>query len=92
MPDGIVAATDVVAIAAIRALGARGIAVPRDVSITGYDDSLLAAQATPPLTTVRQDVAQGAALVVDRLFRRIGGDLCERVVLTPELVVRATAP
>jgi len=91
-PDGIVGATDVVAIAAIRALRGRGLSVPNDVSITGYNDSSIAAQAIPPLTTVRQDVAQCSSLVVDRLFWRIGGELCERVILTPELVIRITAP
>jgi DNA-binding LacI/PurR family transcriptional regulator len=91
-PDGIVAASDVVAVAAIRALRERGLMVPDDVLVTGYDDSPIAAQATPPLTTVRQDVAQGSAQLVDRLLRRIGGDLCERMILTPELIIRASAP
>lgn len=91
-PDGVVAASDVVAIAAIRALRERGLLVPDDVLVTGYDDSPLASQTIPPLTTIRQDVAQGAAQLVDRLIRRMGGDLCERIILTPELVIRASAP
>ncbi len=92
VPDGIVGATDVVAIATIRALGGRGLSVPGDVWITGYNDIPLAAQVTPPLTTVRQDVVKGAALMVDSLFRRIDGELCDSVVMTPELVIRASAP
>jgi DNA-binding LacI/PurR family transcriptional regulator len=91
-PDGIVGSTDVVAIAAIRALRERGVSVPNEVSVTGYDDSPIASQAIPPLTTVKQDVPQCASLVVDRLLRRIGGEACERVVLKPELVIRASAP
>ena len=91
-PDGVVASSDVVAVAAIRALRERGLRVPEDVPVTGYDDSALAAQATPPLTSVRQDVVRGSTELVDRLIRRIGGDLCDRVILDPELVIRASAP
>lgn len=90
--DGIVAASDVIAIAAIRALAERGIAVPDDVAVVGYDDVPLASQIAPSLTTIRQDLREGANQLVDRLFRRLGGDLCEPVVMQPELVVRASAP
>ncbi|RYD81475.1 MAG: LacI family transcriptional regulator, partial [Sphingomonadales bacterium] len=67
------------------------ITVPGDIAVTGFDDSPLAAQVTPSLTTVRQDVGQGAAHLVDRLFRRLGGDLCDPVIMVPELIVRASA-
>jgi DNA-binding LacI/PurR family transcriptional regulator len=91
-PDGIVAASDVIAIAAIRALGERGLSVPDQVAVVGYDDVPLASQMTPSLTTIRQDLGQGAHQLVDRLFRRLGGDLCEPIVMRPELVLRASAP
>ncbi len=91
-PDGLVAGSDVIAAAAIRALRERGLSVPDDVAIVGYDDVPMAAQMTPALTTVRQDVRQGAAHLVDRLFRRIGVEPCESVVMKPELVIRASAP
>ena len=91
-PDGIVAASDVIAMAAIRALSDRGMTVPGDVAVVGYDDIPLASQVAPALTTVRQDLRLGASHLVDSLFRRLGGDLCDPVVMAPELVVRATAP
>lgn len=90
IPDGIVAASDVVAMAAIRALGERGLRVPEDVAVVGYDDVALAAHTAPPLTTIRQPIEDGAALMVDLLFRRIAGEDAASVVLAPELVVRGT--
>jgi len=90
LPDGIVAASDVVAITALRALSERGIAVPQDIRIIGYDDLPFAAQTIPPLTTVRQDLVAGAAHLVDLLYRRIGGERTDSVVLEPSLVVRAS--
>ncbi|WP_165321716.1 LacI family DNA-binding transcriptional regulator [Rhizorhabdus phycosphaerae] len=90
-PDGIVAASDVIAMAAVRALADRGLAVPADVSVIGYDDVPTAAQFSPALTTIRQDIRRGAFEMVDRLFRRIAGDACDSVVMEPELVLRASA-
>ncbi len=88
IPDGIVAATDVIAMAALRALGERGIAVPEQVKVTGYDDLGFASHTSPPLTTVRQDVELSAQHLVDSLFRRIAGEETPSVVLNPRLVIR----
>jgi DNA-binding LacI/PurR family transcriptional regulator len=90
--DGIVAASDVIAIAAIRALAERGLKVPEDVAIIGYDDVPLASQMSPSLSTIRQDLREGARQLVERLFRRLGGDRCEPVVMKPGLIVRDSAP
>lgn len=90
-PDGIVAASDVIAMSALCALSERGLAVPHNVRVMGYDDLSLATQTTPPLSTIRQDLVAGAAHLVDILFRRIGGEEAESVVLTPQLVVRDSA-
>jgi DNA-binding LacI/PurR family transcriptional regulator len=87
-PDGIVAASDVIAMSALRALSERGLKVPHDVRVMGYDDLTLASQTMPPLSTIRQDLIAGAAHLVDILFRRIGGEDAESVVLTPQLIVR----
>jgi DNA-binding LacI/PurR family transcriptional regulator len=91
-PDGIVAGSDIIAMSAVRALASFGLSVPGDVAVVGYDDVPLAAQITPSLTTVRQDLKQGASRLVDMLFRRLGGEQMASVVMTPELVVRASAP
>lgn len=90
VPDGIIAASDVIALSALRALAEAGHAVPSDVRVIGYDDLPLANQSMPPLTTVRQDLAAGAEHLVDLLFRRIDGERTSSVVLEPELIVRAS--
>jgi DNA-binding LacI/PurR family transcriptional regulator len=89
-PDGIVTASDIIAMNAMRALGECGVAVPGRVSVVGYDDISIAAHTAPPLTTVRQDLEKGAALMVDMLFRRIAGEATESVELEPELIVRGS--
>lgn len=89
--DGLVAASDVIAGSAIRALAESGRSVPRDVSVVGYDDIPLASLGHPSLTTVRQDLKRGAALLVEKLLSVIGGGPAEPVVLPPELIVRESA-
>lgn len=89
--DGIIAASDVVALSAIRALSEIGLAVPDDVRVIGYDDLPLAAHVTPPLTTVRQDIEQGARSLVDLLLQRMTGESNGSKLMTPELVVRQSA-
>lgn len=87
-PDGIFAASDVVAMSLIAAAEQQGLHVPRDLSIIGFDDIPLARLARPPLTTIRQDIEAGAHHLVDLLFRRIGGEEAGSVQIAPELVVR----
>ena len=89
--DGIVAASDVIAIAAIRALEARQCSVPRDVSVVGYDDVPIAEHLVPSLTTIRQDLALGAGLMIEKLFGLIAGEPQSSSVMTPELIVRQSA-
>ena len=90
-PDGIVAASDVIAMSALRALAERGLRVPHDVAVVGHDDVLVATHTNPPLTTIRQDVERGARELVDLLFRRMEGKEARSVMMKPELVLRATA-
>ncbi|MEY4555706.1 MAG: hypothetical protein RL093_825 [Pseudomonadota bacterium] len=90
--DGVVAATDIIAMSAIRALTERGASVPDDVAVVGYDDLEIAIHASPALTTIRQDLHAGAEAMVDLLMRRLAGEAAASVVLQPELIVRASAP
>jgi DNA-binding LacI/PurR family transcriptional regulator len=86
--DAIFAASDIIALAAIQALKAAGIEVPQKVSVVGFDDIAIAAQSTPPLSTVQQDLAKGAQVIVDLLFKRMAGESTDSVVLSPNLIVR----
>jgi len=89
--DGIAAASDVIAEQVVEALGARGVAVPDAVAVTGFDDLPFAARGRVGLTTVRQDLVAGAAAMVGALFARVAGEDAPSVVMRPELVVRDSA-
>ncbi|WP_055481876.1 LacI family DNA-binding transcriptional regulator [Sphaerimonospora mesophila] len=86
----IVCAGDLMAIGAIQACRDRGLSVPGDVSVIGYDDSLLIAYTDPPLTTVRQPVRAMAAAAVDTLRELMAGapSRHHELVFRPELIVR----
>lgn len=90
-PDAIFAASDVAAMSALRALTEAGLDVPGDVAVVGYDDVPLAAHTSPPLTTIRQDLVAGTALMVETLLRRIAGEPAESAIVPPQLIVRASA-
>ena len=62
-------ANDETAVGAMRALHERGLAVPRDVSVVGFDDIELAQHLIPPLATVRVDKEAIGASAVNRLLR-----------------------
>jgi DNA-binding LacI/PurR family transcriptional regulator len=89
--DGVFAASDVVAMSVVRAAVASGRTVPADLSVVGFDDVPIAAQSNPPLTTIRQDLERGSALMCDLLFKRMRGEECASVLLPPELVVRSSS-
>jgi alanine racemase len=80
------------ALGAIRAVRQRGLEVPSDVSVVGYDDSPLVAFTDPPLTTVRQDVRAMSDAVVHALLDEIAGNGAARseYLFRPELIVRGS--
>ncbi len=88
--DAIFAASDLIAIGAMRALEERGLSVPNDVAVVGFDDLPAASLAHPPLTTVAQDYRRAGELLVDTLLARIRGETTETALLPPRLVVRGT--
>jgi LacI family transcriptional regulator len=89
----VVAGNDQMALGAIRALNERGLHVPRDVSVAGFDDLPEAAYFTPPLTTIRQDFAelarQGLAYLI-RVIANISAEDGQRTI-APSLIVRDSA-
>ncbi|AMX02703.1 LacI family DNA-binding transcriptional regulator [Microbulbifer thermotolerans] len=88
--DAIFAASDNIAMGAIKALQDCGYQVPRDVAVVGFDDIPIAPFYTPPLTTVRQNIHRGGELLVDRIMRLVSGKQADSEVLPTELVVRAS--
>jgi DNA-binding LacI/PurR family transcriptional regulator len=91
--DGVFVASDPMALGALRQLEADGRRVPEDVAVVGFDDIDAAASATPPLTTMRQPLADMTRAVTDLLQRRIAGEAApdEHVVFATTLVRRASA-
>jgi DNA-binding LacI/PurR family transcriptional regulator len=89
--DAVFAATDVIAISAIRALVASGLSVPKDVAIVGFDDIPMSAYTNPPLTTVHQDLQRGAKILVDLVLRRIDGEDTPSATMPAELIVRESS-
>jgi DNA-binding LacI/PurR family transcriptional regulator len=86
-------ANDQMALGLLRRVHEVGREVPRDLSIVGFDDIPEAAYFTPPLTTVRQDFAELGRRCLHVLLERIEGQATNpvRVVVPPELVVRASS-
>jgi signal transduction histidine kinase/DNA-binding LacI/PurR family transcriptional regulator len=70
--DAIVAANDLMAVGALAALAERGVEVPAEVSVTGFDDTEDSRFSVPPLTTVRQPAAELGRLAVRRLAAQLG--------------------
>lgn len=90
--DAIFAANDRMAIGALRALERRGLRVPEDVELVGFDDIELATLVEPPLTTVAQPAFEMGRRSAELLLRLIAGERPRRrtLVLQPEFVVRGT--
>lgn len=89
---GIICASDVMALGAIRAARSRGLSVPRDVSIIGFDGSAFDAYTDPPLTTLRQPVSAMAKGAVRALLEELHNGTHPRneFLFNPELIVRAS--
>jgi DNA-binding LacI/PurR family transcriptional regulator len=89
---GVICASDPLALGAIRAARRRGLAVPEQVSVVGYDDSAFMNCTEPPLTTVRQPVEAMGRAAVDLLCAQIQGAEVQpgELLFEPELVVRGS--
>ncbi len=92
---GMICASDVLALGSIRSARRLGLDVPGDVSVVGFDDSVLMTCTDPPLTTVRQPIEMMGQAAVDLLVNQIEGSgvAPDELLFEPELVVRgSTAP
>ncbi|MBB2947492.1 DNA-binding LacI/PurR family transcriptional regulator [Actinoplanes lutulentus] len=91
--DGLFVASDLMAEGALRAVQDRGRRVPQDVAVVGFDDSSVALECRPPLTTVRQPVEEMAAEMAELLMAHIDmpGRSPRSVIFQPTLVLRESA-
>ena len=86
--DALFCASDVIASGARDALAERGRSIPDDVALCGFDDVAMARGMSPPLTTVRQDLAEAGRVMVDTLFRKLKGENPPSVFIPARLIVR----
>ena len=92
-PKALFAINDMYALGAYAGARDRGLAVPDDVSVVGFDDIFLAEVAQPALTTVRQPLREMLRTTVTMLVDRLEGSRdgpADHTVVTPELIVRAS--
>ncbi len=88
-PTAVVCANDEAAMEALSEARARGLQIPRDISVTGFDDVPLARFSEPALTTVRHPMSDIASAAATALFHRLSGHEPQEKSLFPcELVVR----
>jgi LacI family transcriptional regulator len=94
-PTAVFAGNDEIALGVIETARTRGLRTPEDLSVVGFDDTLLAKMASPPLTTVSQPLREMGGVALRTALRLANGEKIEshHIELATELVVRAsTAP
>jgi len=91
-PTAIFACNDLLAIGVMQAARELGVNVPNDLSVVGFDNTILATITDPPLTTVAQPIQDIGRQVIDLLVQEINRQKTskQRIILVPNLVVRST--
>lgn len=90
--DAVFAASDLTAIGAMRAIAESGRRIPDDIAVVGFDDLREASMTNPPLTTIRQPIADLGRTMAQLLQKRLSGDPAPRATVLPvELVRRQSA-
>lgn len=90
-PSAVVAVNDVTAIGVLAAARDRGLRVPEDLAVVGYNDSPIARMLPVPLSSVHIPLERMGALAVDLLISRLRGEAPTSITLVPELVVRTSS-
>ena len=88
--DAVFAACDLIAIGAMKGLRERGLTIPRDVAVMGFDDIITATFTDPPLTTVRQNTEEAGELMVETLIHLIEGRAVSSRMIPTKLMVRGS--
>ncbi|QBY04328.1 LacI family transcriptional regulator [Thalassotalea sp. HSM 43] len=86
--DALFAASDLIAIGAIRAIREKGLQVPEDIAVAGFDDIAIAQFTRPSLTTAKQDTLLAGEMLVDNVLGLINGQPPQTTLLPSQLVVR----
>ncbi|MDA8622431.1 LacI family DNA-binding transcriptional regulator [Psychrosphaera sp.] len=86
--DAIVVASDLIAAGVLNALQSKGVKVPEEIAIVGFDDIPVARYTQPALTTCKQDSAQAGVLLVDKLVDLIKGEPISNSFMKTDLIVR----
>jgi DNA-binding LacI/PurR family transcriptional regulator len=87
-PTALIAANDMIAFSIISALHQRGLCVPQEVSVIGFDGLMLGERFNPTLTTVSQPISNMGEIAIDLAQRRAVSGEVNHVVLEPKLLVR----
>lgn len=91
-PTAVLAFNDSMAIGAIHGLFKKGLSVPKDMAVVGFDDSYVAKSFYPPLTTVRQPIKEMGAVAARKMLAILSGEetAITHIILQTSLVVRAS--
>ncbi len=89
-PTGVFAHNDLMALGARSALGARGVRVPDDVSLVGYNNLPLVGRLTPPLTTILYPSLEVGRAAGELIIELLGGEMVKTHDLEPELIARGS--
>jgi DNA-binding LacI/PurR family transcriptional regulator len=89
--DAVFAQTDMLAVGAMRYLLSRGVRIPQQVAVMGFDDLWIGRAVAPALSTVRQDTQNAGRLLVDRVAALIDGQKIESARIPTELALRDSA-
>ncbi|WP_420238702.1 LacI family DNA-binding transcriptional regulator [Telmatobacter bradus] len=93
-PTAVVCYNDMTALGVMRSIRMRGLSIPGDVSVVGFDDLFLSAYTEPPLTTIRQPMRQMGQQAMESLLKLMnGGQSAPQIHIAGEMIVRnSTAP
>ena len=89
--DAVFAASDLIAIGAMKALHERGLRVPEDVSVAGFDDIPMASFVNPGLSTVQQDTKLAGRILVETLLALINNEPAESRTIPVKLALRKSS-
>jgi DNA-binding LacI/PurR family transcriptional regulator len=89
--DAIFAASDLIAIGAMKALHERGLRVPEDIAVAGFDDIPMAGFVNPSLSTVQQDTKLAGIMLVESLLKLINDEPVESRTIPVKLALRRSS-